>query len=142
MRAHEKVKSGLAAVQGRDLDGRPVIMISGIHQDTRYMLRVLLQMWDYRVIEAEGPDETLKLANQEHPRVILLDTSLLFEDDLEVLRKIRSSHEVQSLPVIMLSGFPQMQYREAAFKNGASGLLVKPLDIDLLEGYLYDCINP
>jgi DNA-binding response OmpR family regulator len=116
-------------------------MITGVHRDTRYMLRVLLEMWQYRVVEAEGPDETLAIAAAEHPKMILLDTSVPYEDDLKILRLIRESRSTDNVPIIVLSGFPQVKYREAAFKNGATGLLVKPLDLDLLEGYLDDYLN-
>jgi DNA-binding response OmpR family regulator len=98
-------------------------------------------MWNYRVVEAEGPTDTLTKAESETPSLILLDTSLPYEEDLEILRRIRGSSDAGKVPVIVLSGFPQTAYRQAAFENGAAGLLVKPLDLDLLEDYLDDYIS-
>ena len=140
---HTHVKASRSA-RWRDnqlVDTRPLIMISGIYCDTRYMLRVLLEMWGYRVMEAEGSNETLKYVRTRGLRMVILDTSLAFEDDLQVLREIRHSDIGGSVPVLVLTGFPQIRHRKAAFENGATGLLVKPMDLDLLEGYLEDFIG-
>jgi CheY-like chemotaxis protein len=111
-------------------------MVAGKHRDTRFMLRVLLEMWGYQVIETECSEETVWAAEAVRPNVIVLDTSLLYDDDLMVLNQIRTTELTADVPVLVLSGFPQPSYRQAAFDRGATGLLVKPLDIDLLENYL------
>ena len=100
------------------------------------MMRVLLEMWGYRVFEARGEEETLQVAESADPEVILLDTSKLFFDDIEILTAIRRSRRLKQTPVIVLTGYSQPQYEQSARDHGASGFLVKPLDLDLLEGFL------
>jgi DNA-binding response OmpR family regulator len=117
------------------------IMISGTHNDTRYMMRVLLEMWGYEVIEAAGEVQTVRVAEAEHPELILVDTANQFEEDLKIVKSLRGSHVPASVPVIVLSGYPQADYQKAAFENGATGHLVKPLDLDLLEDYLETCLD-
>lgn len=116
------------------------IMISGNHNDSRYMMHVLLEMWGYEVIEAAGEDETVRLAESEHPELILVDTHTQFEEDLKVVSCLRGSHLLTSIPIIVLSEYPQADYQKAAFEKGATGHLVKPLDLDLLESYLETCL--
>jgi two-component system cell cycle response regulator DivK len=125
------------------IDGmqKHLVMISGRQQDSRYMMRVLLELWGYDVIEADGTDETVRLAEEQRPQVILVDTSRAYDEDMRVIEGIRSSALSAAVPVIVLSGFPQASYQKAAFKSGATGLLVKPLDLDLLESYLETSID-
>jgi CheY-like chemotaxis protein len=127
-------------------EGRPDrpggrVMISGTHNDTRYMMRVLLEMWGYEVLEAAGEDETTRIAESEHPDLILVDTATKFEEDIKIVSRLRRSHVPASVPIIVLSGYPQADYQKAAFENGATGHLVKPLDLDVLEDYLETCLG-
>jgi CheY-like chemotaxis protein len=116
--------------------GHRGVLVSSIHNDTRYMIRVLLEMWGYRVFEACGEEETLSVAESAEPEVILLDTSKLFFDDIEILSAIRRSRRLKRTPVIVLTGYAQPQYEQSARDHGASGFLVKPFDLDILAGFL------
>ena len=126
---------------GSDLDSKGRIMVSGTSNDSRYMMSVLLGMWGYDVIEAVGEDETVELAVTGHPQLILLDTSRPFEQELQIIARIRKSELPANLPVIVLSGNTQESYQIAAFEVGANGVLAKPLDLELLEAYLDSSIS-
>ena len=45
-------------------------------EDNRFMMRRLLEMSGYRVIEAMNGEEAVKLAKSECPHLILMDLSL------------------------------------------------------------------
>jgi CheY-like chemotaxis protein len=109
------------------------VLISGSHNDTRYMMRVLLEMWDYEVVEAEGEEETVRLAEGCFPNVILIDSSRLFDDDLKIVSRLRVSKVPHLIPIIVLSGYTQRRYQKAAIDRGATNFLAKPLDLDQLE---------
>lgn len=115
---------------------KPLIMIVGPNADTRYMLRVILEIWDYDVIEAETPDASIVLGTSRHPSLILLDTTIHFTDVLEDIRLLKQDDGLPDVPSVLISGFSQNIYREAALRNGASGFLVKPIDFDLLHEYI------
>jgi CheY-like chemotaxis protein len=117
-------------------DGERRVMVSGINNDSRYMMAVLLGMWGYEVIEAAGEDETLERAEAERPQLILVDASRPFEEDLQVVSRLRQSSLPKDLPVIVMSGHTQETHHRLAFEHGATGVLVKPLDLELLEDYL------
>ena len=105
------------------------------------MMRMLLEMWDYEVIEADGEDETMRLAENRHPALILVDTAIRFEDDMKMVSRLRRSRLATSVPIIVLSSYPQADYQKAAFENGATGHLIKPLDPDLLKNYMGTCLE-
>jgi CheY-like chemotaxis protein len=115
---------------------KPLIMVVGPNADTRYMLRVILEIWDYDVLEAETPDASITLGSSRHPSLILLDTTMHFTETLEDIRLLKQEDGLSDVPSVLISGFSQNTYREAALKNGASGFLVKPIDFDLLHEYI------
>lgn len=114
-------------------DHKGRILVSGSNNDTRYMMRVLLELWGYEVEESAGEDETVLAAEHFLPNVILIDASRLFDDDLKIVSRLRITELTESLPIFVLSGYTQQKYQRAAFDHGATNMLAKPLDLDLLE---------
>lgn len=123
------------------LSPRRRIVVSSVHNDTRYMMRVLLEMWGYEVSEAMGLDDTLESARDNHADLILVDTSREFENDLEMISTLSHSKELGWAQVIVMSGYSQRRYQRAALECGASGFLTKPLDLDLFESYVRTALN-
>jgi CheY-like chemotaxis protein len=121
-------------LQRRGTKGR--ILVSGTQNDTRFMMKVLLEMWGYEVAEAIGISETVQRAETFAPDFVLVDTSRLFDQDIEVVSSLRGSKLRASVPVFVMSGFSQATYLQSAIEHGATGLLVKPLDLEKLEAHL------
>jgi DNA-binding response OmpR family regulator len=112
------------------------VLISGTQNDTRSMMRVLLEMWGYEVDVADGAEDTVERAEAFCPHAVLVDTTRRFNEDIKVVSRLRLSTALSAVPVFVMSGFSQPTYEKTAFDHGATGLLVKPLDLDLLEEYL------
>ena len=64
-------------------------------EDNRFMMRRLLEMTGYRVIEAMNGEEAVKLAEAESPHLILMDLSLPVIDGLAATRLIRKLPDLQ-----------------------------------------------
>ncbi len=58
-------------------------------EDNRFMMRRLLEMTGYRVVEATNGEEAVKIAEAETPQLILMDLSLPMIDGLAATRLIR-----------------------------------------------------
>ena len=89
----------------------------------RTLLRRLLTMQDYRVLEAEDGATALKLVQTERPDIVLLDVSLPTQDGLEVLAEIRKASEV---PVILVTARGAESDRVVGLRMGADDYVVKP----------------
>jgi DNA-binding response OmpR family regulator len=96
----------------------------------------MLELWNYEVVEAETPDDSLTLGRERHPSLLLMDTTVDFEDGLDNISKIRQDTELTAVPSIMMSGYSQEPYRDAALRSGASHFMAKPIDFDLLQNYI------
>jgi two-component system response regulator len=64
----------------------------------------------------------------ELPRLVLLDLKLPKIDGLEVLKEIRGSSELTTLPIVMLTSSSRRSDLEAAYKAGANSYLIKSTD--------------
>lgn len=64
------------------------------------------------------------------PHVVLLDLRLPRIDGLEVLREIRTSAELEKLPVVILTTSEAEIDAARAYEHHANSFLVKPLDFE------------
>lgn len=122
---------------GRSNAHKPAILIADDNDDSRAMLRTLLEIWGYRVLEAKDGGEALRYAEIMRPDLILMDVRMPLFDGFETARRIRSSERTGTMPIIFLSGCAEQNYRNEAGDAGGNEYLVKPLDFGELERTLF-----
>lgn len=62
------------------------------------------------------------------PQVVMLDLKLPKIDGLEVLKRIRSDHRTQLLPVVILTSSDEERDLVESYKLGANSYIRKPVD--------------
>ena len=102
-------------------------------EDTRYVMRLELERRDYRVIEAEDGEQSVTLAEQERPDIILMDLSLPTMDGLEATRQIRGLDGMSAVPIIAVTAHQETDFREEAKTSGFNAYATKPIDFDWLS---------
>ena len=102
-------------------------------EDNRFMMRRLLEMTGYRVVEALNGDEAVKLAASELPNLILMDLSLPVIDGLAATRLIRKLPNLQSTPIIAVSAHDTCDFQSEAIDAGCNTYVTKPIDFNELE---------
>jgi CheY-like chemotaxis protein len=114
---------------------KPLVLIVEDHDDTRIMLRTLLEMKGCRVAEAGDGLEALRASNREPLELILMDGTLPLLDGLSATRLIRerSSRRVK---IVALSGDARPEFHNAALEAGCDDCLTKPIDFVRLEAIL------
>ena len=63
-----------------------------------------------------------------NPAVVLLDLKLPKVDGLEVLKEIRTSAQLKSMPVVMLTSSKEEQDLVRSYELGVNAYVVKPVD--------------
>ena len=111
----------------------PTILVVDDHEDTRALLRYVLERQHYVVSEASDGAEAVLLAEVILPDLIIMDTSLRTVDGLEATRRIRRLTNNGDVPIVFLSGHAQPRARALALASGANEYLVKPISIEELE---------
>jgi len=115
---------------------RPLVLVVEDHEDTRVLLKTMLEMHGYRVALAEDGEEGVRLAHSERPCLVIMDASLPRLDGLAATRRIRSDSELKGVPVVFLSGHAQPDFRAAALDAGGTDFLVKPVSLEHLASVL------
>jgi len=86
--------------------------------------QVLSDERDIRVVaEAGTAREAIQIAKQTDADVLLLDIAMPDQTGLEVLHSVKQ--ERPSLPILILSTYPEYQYGIRMLKGGAAGYLTK-----------------
>lgn len=103
-------------------DGACILVVDDEPQIRRF-LRVTLEAYDFRVIEAESGKEGIRLAALEQPDAVILDLGLPDMDGQEVIARLR---EWSKVPVIVLSVRADEADKIAALDAGADDYVTKP----------------
>lgn len=114
----------------------PTVMVVEDFEDNRFMMRRLLEMSGYRVLEAINGEEAVELAHRERPQLILMDLSLPQLDGLAATRRIREHAELQDIPIVAVSAHDTADFHADALAAGCNDYVTKPIDFDQLEALL------
>lgn len=112
---------------------RGTVLLVEDTEDNRFMMRRLLEMSGYRVIEARNGQEAVKVAEAEKPSLILMDLSLPVIDGLAATRLIRKLPDCESIPIIAVSAHDTSDFKEEALSVGCNGYVTKPIDFTALD---------
>lgn len=112
------------------------IMLVEDFEDNRFMMRRLLEMNGYRVVEAINGREAIEIAQRERPHLILMDLSLPLLDGLAATRRIRQHEELRRVPIVAISAHDTSDFHADALAAGCNEYVTKPIDFDQLEQLL------
>lgn len=111
-------------------------------EDSRFMMRRLLEMAGYSVLEATDGEQAVKMAVEERPRLILMDLSLPKLDGLSATRQIRQKKGLKKIPIVAVSAHDSPESRTEALAAGCDEYVTKPIDFDLLNEVVQRFISP
>ena len=111
----------------------PTVLLVEDTEDNRFMMRRLLEMTGYRVVEAMNGEEAVKLAKKESPNLILMDLSLPVIDGIAATRLIRKLPDLESTPIIAVSAHDTSDFQSEAIEAGCNSYVTKPIDYGELE---------
>jgi len=105
-----------------------------IEDDTKITLAlgIRLKSAGYAVFTAPDAVHAMGQARRHAPDVTLLDISLPGGDGFEVARRLRSSHNTASIPIVFLTASKAPGLRERALAAGGVELLEKPFSAERL----------
>ncbi len=123
----------------RLLRGRRVLLIED-SADTIDALARILGRRECQVSKASSGAEAIRVAQREHPDIILSDLGLPDMDGLELIRKLRADGNEDAVAV-SLSGRGREEDVRHALSAGFDAHLVKPVDIAELDSCLARALN-
>ena len=104
------------------------ILLVDDEADVRSVLKMRLERSGYRVLESETGTHALKVVQESHPDLMVLDWKLPGLTGIEVLRKIRANPLAAGLIVFMVTGMDEMEVRRELQSLDVSAVIEKPFD--------------
>jgi two-component system chemotaxis response regulator CheY len=119
---------------GQDSNG--LVLVVDDEPDVRKVVRMTLEKAGYDVIEAEDGEQAIgRIKEGENPivlDVIITDIRMPKINGVEAINYFQK--EWPSVPLIVLTGFPDLDMATTMIKSGISDYLVKPVEGEKLKG--------
>ncbi|MBI5032419.1 MAG: response regulator [Chloroflexi bacterium] len=90
------------------------------------LLTSTLTQAGYEAIPATNGTEALKLADEAHPDMVILDVMMPDMDGYEVCRRLRRNRNTARLPIMMLTAQDSLEEKVKGFDAGADDYMIKP----------------
>ena len=106
-----------------------------IVDDEADMRKVLAQRFEHKgmhVFTANTGEEAVKIAQEIHPDIILLDIMMPGMDGMTANEKLKSDTSTKDIPVVFLSAKSMMEDKIKGFNKGADDYVTKPFDFEEL----------
>lgn len=94
------------------------------------LLKTLLELDGFAVVAVARGDQVVPKAQAEKPNAIVMDVHIGEANGVEILRTIRQTPDIQSIPVVMSSG---MDVEDQCLAAGATAFVLKPYPPDQLS---------
>jgi two-component system, NarL family, invasion response regulator UvrY len=122
-------------------EGKTRVLIADDHRMIRNALKnILNHQPDMEIVgEAKTSGEVFLQIAQSTPDVIVLDLNMPEKDGLEILQQLRA--EKNTIPVIILTLYPEERFKNSAFAEGAVAFLTKDCDPEELIAAIRKAAN-
>jgi len=109
------------------LENKTILLIED-NELNRKLVRVMLQIDKYQILEAEDAETGIQLAQEYNPDLILMDIQLPGMGGLSATRIIKKDSLLKGIPVIALTSYAMQGDEEEAREAGCDDYITKPID--------------
>lgn len=111
------------------------VLIVEDYADSREMMKILIKLQGYDVIEAADGYEAVEKSIKCHPDLIFMDLAMPVMDGATATKLIREISGLDKVSIIALTGFGNTSF-EKAIELGFDNVMVKPLHFENLAPIL------
>jgi len=106
-----------------------LILIVEDNEKNRKLMRDVLQFKGYQTVETETAEEGIRVAQESHPTLILMDLQLPGMDGIAALGHLRADPTTKSIPVIAVTASAMTHDRQRILAAGFDGYQTKPIGV-------------
>lgn len=118
------------------IEAQSTVLVVEDFEDNRILMRRLLEMVGFDVLEATNGEEAVLIAKRERPDLVLMDLSLPLLDGLAATRQIRKCDGLGKIPIVAVSAHDTTDFHTEALAAGCNDYVTKPIDFDQLESII------
>lgn len=101
--------------------------------ENKLFVRRVIESMGHEVMEAETGPDSLVLAAERKPDLILMDVNIPGMDGLETATRLKQDPELATIPVIALTANAMKGDRERCLAAGCDGYMQKPVGVSDLR---------
>ena len=105
------------------------------------LLRSILQLNQFVVLEAENAEVGIQLAREHKPDMILMDIQLPGMDGIEATKLILNDGELKKTPIIAVSSLAMESDKDHALSVGFKEYITKPINKKNLISTIHRYLN-
>lgn len=105
---------------------KETVLVVDDERDILELIRYNLEKEGYRVTTVTSGEESLAIAANEQPSIVLLDLMLPGLDGLEVCKRLKQQEATRSIPVVMLTAKTEDSDIVSGLEIGADDYITKP----------------
>lgn len=102
------------------------ILIVEDEQNIRELLKDILAVASYHILEAEDGKEALKIVEQNLPDIIISDILMPNIDGISLINKLRADNKTMHIPIITISAKNAIEDQIKAYEHGSDMYITKP----------------
>lgn len=119
---------------------KPYLLLAEDNADVVAYLRSCLAA-DYRLAVAKNGQETIEMALETIPDLLVSDVMMPRKDGFEVLEALKNDERTSHIPIILLTAKADAQSRLAGLRRGADAYLAKPFQQEELQATLENLLE-
>ena len=116
------------------------VLIADDDPEILMMLSLRLSKKGYKVFEAADDLQTIQIAREKHPDLVLLDVMMPGKNGWEVARELRNDPQFANVGIVMLTAIGEKVNEMTSPLYGADEYVDKPFDFADLEGKIAQVI--
>jgi two-component system, OmpR family, response regulator MtrA len=122
-------------------DRVPVLLVADDDEDILALVQLRLSRSGFEVIVARDGEEALRLAQERHPDLAVLDWMMPKSSGLEVLRAIRANPDTAHIPVVLLTARASETDVQEGLDAGADDYIAKPFSPQELAARVHSILD-
>ena len=117
----------------RGEDTLPVAIVAESDDETRMLMRSLLELLGFVVVEAVSADDLYESTVFYQPELIVIELTQPVITRFSAIRRIKRKAELRRIPIIAISSSDRATNAQLALAAGCAAHLHKPVEFDQLE---------
>ena len=105
------------------------ILIVEDNEKNMKLVRDILRHQGHATLEAVNGLDGVRLAEQEHPDLVLMDIQLPDIDGIEALGRIRKDTSLDAIPVLAVSASVMPDDQQKIISSGFDAFITKPINL-------------
>jgi two-component system, cell cycle response regulator DivK len=111
---------------------RKRILIVEDHRLSLVLLKQLLEVHGYEILETSEGLEAIDIARDEQPDLILMDIGLPDICGLDVTRLLKLDDQTKTIPIVAVTALATPEHEKKGLESGCDAYIAKPITLDNL----------